>query len=91
MPQLYQHPTPNPNSIKITTDGAQFLDSGLESFSTASEAEGHPLGAALFQVRGVQNVLILPDFLTITKAPAANWSLMWEAIQEALQAHLGNA
>ena len=88
MPKLYQHPTPNPNSIKITTDGVKFLKGGLESFSTASEAEGHPLGTALFRITGVENILILPDFLTVTKAPAANWSMMWPAIQDALEEHL---
>jgi len=88
MPQFYQHPTPNPNSVKITTDGATFIDGGLESFGSAEAAHGHALGAALFSVSGVENVLILPAFLTITRAPGAQWSAMWPAIQAVLEAHV---
>ena len=73
MGKIRTHPTPNPNSLKITRDGAPFIEAGLESFASAAEAAGHPLGEPLFAIDGVANVFILPDFLTITKAPSARW------------------
>jgi hypothetical protein len=80
-------PTPNPNSVKITTEAGTFISSGMESFSSPEEAENHPLGRSLFAVPGVTNVFLLPHFLTITKAPAADWNRVMAGVQEALDTH----
>ena len=90
MPTFKTHGTPNPNSLKITTDTGPFIAGGLESFSTAHEAQSHPLGRALFSVDGVENVLILPAFVTVTKAPDADWNALLPAVEEALAAHLSD-
>ena len=60
MPPFTVQPTPNPNSLKFTTSGRPFLESGMGAFASAAEAEGDPLGAPLFDVPGVMNVLVLP-------------------------------
>ncbi|MFT4605579.1 MAG: hypothetical protein ACI9W4_002321 [Rhodothermales bacterium] len=79
MGKITTHPTPNPNSKKITRDSGPFIAAGMESFGSAAEAAGHPLGEPLFAIEGVTNVFILPVFLTITKEPAAKWDPILKA------------
>lgn len=87
MPTFTPEPTPNPNSLKITTDAGPFIEKGLASFGSAREAEGHPLGERLFAVAGVENVLIMPEFLTITKGAGTEWDLLMPKIERVLEEH----
>ena len=87
MAHFVTHPTPNPNSLKITTDAGPFIERGMESFGAPGQAEGHPLGAPLFSVAGIVNVFILPQFLTVTKAPDADWDAILPMVSEVLAAH----
>lgn len=80
-------PTPNPDSVKITAGGQRFIDSGMESFSSADDAAGHALGERVFAVTGISNVFILPDFLTITRHPAAAWDAILPKIESVLQSY----
>ena len=91
MPDVTAHPTPNPNSLKFTLDGARFTEEKHLAFTTPEEAAEHPLGNALFAVRGVTNVFIVPDFATITKHPAASWDLIVPAVEQIVQEHVGSA
>ena len=85
------HPTPNPNSLKFTAKKRSFVESGMESYNSPSEAAGHPLAERLFALPGVANVFILPQFLTLTKHPAADWSILLPKVEKALEAHLTGA
>lgn len=87
MPTFHFHPTPNPNSLKITTEAGVFIEAGMCSFGSAEEAGDHPLGAPLFALPGVVNVFILPQFLTITKAPQADWDLLLPDVERILRTH----
>lgn len=87
MVRLLTHPTPNPNSLKITTDAGPFIETGMESFSSPEEAAGSPLGRRLFSLPGVANVFILPAFLTISKQPAADWDILLPKIEGILHSH----
>ncbi len=89
MPPFSIQPTPNPNSLKFTASGRSFIERGMGAFASAAEAEGDPLGEALFAVPGVYNVLVLPAFVTVTKRPEADWNAMLPNIERALTAHLG--
>ena len=84
MPNLSVTSTPNPNSLKFTLDSGTFIESGMESFASAREASGHELGEPLFGIAGVENVFILPQFLTVTKAPAADWDEIVPHIERAV-------
>ena len=84
MPSFQTQGTPNPNSIKIVTDGPSFIESGMESFNSAQEAENHPLGHRLFALPGVANVFMLPQFVTVTKSPATNWDHLLPKVEEVL-------
>lgn len=81
-------PTPNPNSLKFTATGTPFLDDGMLACASADEAQAHPLSAALFEVEGVLNVLVLPAFATVTKRPEADWNAMLPRIERILSEHL---
>lgn len=87
MASIESSPTPNPNSLKFTSGAGPFIDTPMESFSSAEEASGHPLGEPLFAIQGVSNVFIMPAFLTVTKRPEASWAEVQARIEAVLQAH----
>ncbi|CAN5635416.1 hypothetical protein BH23BAC4_BH23BAC4_06840 [soil metagenome] len=91
MPKIQALPTPNPNSLKFVLNGDKFPVEGLSAFGSAREAEHDPLGNDLFSLRGVANVLIVPEFVTVTKHPAADWNLLVQKIERILTDHIERA
>ncbi|MEX1055275.1 MAG: NifU N-terminal domain-containing protein [Rhodothermales bacterium] len=91
MPQIHFAPTPNPDSLKFTLDDGSFAPSGMATFSSPEEADGHPLGQRLFALPGVANVFILPQFLTVTKHPAADWDQLISEIEAVIASVLEGA
>jgi hypothetical protein len=91
MPTIRSETTPNPNSLKFTADAGSFLDGGMEAFASSSEAEGHPLGERLFSISGVEDVFITPEFVTVSKASAADWSRLAPKLESTLEAHLSES
>lgn len=89
MPSFNAEPTPNPNSVKITTDNGPFIEGGMVSLTSAGEAEEHPLGRRLFAIDGVANVLILPQFITISKTAGADWDKVLPNVKRVLNKHFG--
>jgi hypothetical protein len=89
MPRVDTSPTPNPNSLKFTLREGTFIESGMESFNAPVEAEGHPLGKRLFEIEGVANVFILPQFLTITKVETARWNDVIPEVERVVGDELG--
>lgn len=69
--------------------GAQMIPSGMKAYHSAREAQDDPLGRALFAHNGVETLLIVPDFVTVTKHPAADWTLLSEGIEQTLRDHFG--
>ena len=65
-------PTPNPNAVKLVLDG-EISDRPM-SFFNAEAAKDHPLPTAIFAIEGVTSLLLLGDFITINKSPAARWT-----------------
>jgi hypothetical protein len=65
-------PTPNPNAVKLMLDRS--VAAQPMSFFNAAAAKDHPLAAALFAIEGVTSLLLLGDFITINKSPAADWA-----------------
>lgn len=88
MPPFTVQPTPNPNSLKFTAADRPFIESGMGAFASAAEADGDPLGAPLFALDGVHNVLVLPGFVTVTKRPDADWNGLLPSIELILTQHL---
>jgi len=90
MPAISFHATPNPDSLKFTAEGATIISSGMLAFNSATEAAGHDLGQALFGLEGVINVFALPQFLTVTKAPATDWNSLAEDVRQILSDYLSS-
>lgn len=80
-------PTPNPRSMKFTAEGRRFALAGVYSFNTPDEAIGNTLAEALFSVPGVANVLILPDFVTVSLADAGEWPKRLPRVLELMEAY----
>jgi hypothetical protein len=77
--------TPNPNAMKFTVDAT--FDA-----PTAFAAGGHtddPVAAPLLAIEGVTSVFMSADFVTLSKSPDADWSMIVPAAVEALEAHFG--
>ena len=86
MARFRYQPTPNPDSIKITRRKGSFISTGLLAFSNTEEAESHPLARSLFGIDAISNVLILPEFLTVTKNSEYDWRSVWKEIERTLEA-----
>lgn len=82
-------PTPNPNSLRFDVDGPALTAETQLAFHSAREADADPLAAALFGIRGVESLLIVPTWFTVTKHPAADWDLLVEGVEAALREHFG--
>ncbi|MEL6740075.1 MAG: NifU N-terminal domain-containing protein [Planctomycetota bacterium] len=73
--------TPNPNAIKCLVEPGP---GSIRSYFNADQARGDPLASALFALEGVTNVLIHEHFISINKAPDADWPPLKRAIEQAL-------
>jgi hypothetical protein len=65
-------PTPNPNAAKFVLDRP--VTAQPISFFNSEAARDHPLATELFAIDGVTSLLLLGDFITINKSPAADWA-----------------
>jgi len=83
--------TPNPNSLKFTTEEGIFSESGIVAISSSEETERHPLGSRLFDIDGVDDVFITPDFVTVSKDTEANWEDVKPSITSALKRYLSDS
>ena len=85
MNRFKAHPTPNPDSVKVTTTGPPFTDGAMESFRSADEASAHPLAHAILSIDGIANVFLVPDFLTVTKKKDVAWDEIWPSVSGVLE------
>jgi hypothetical protein len=75
-------PTPNPNAVKCWLD--RRISDGPRSFLSAEMAAQDPIAAALFRDAGATTVLLNGDWLTVNKAPAADWAVVKRAVKRIL-------
>jgi hypothetical protein len=75
-------PTPNPNAAKFILD--QTIAEQPTSFLSAGSAKDHPLARRLFEVPGISSLLMLGDFITINKSPAARWEDITDPVRKIL-------
>lgn len=78
--------TPNPATLKFLP-GRTVLAEGTADFASADKAERSPLAQRLFQVEGVAGVFLGSDFITVTKAERAEWTVMKPAILGIVMEH----
>jgi hypothetical protein len=85
-------PTPNPNALKCLLDrpvvgpGPQVdgAEHPARSYFTREQAAADPVAAALFAIDGVTNVLIVKDWVTVSKGALARWDKIKPKITSAL-------
>ena len=63
---IQTEPTPNPSTLKFLP-GCVVLDNGAREFRTRESAACAPLVAALFDLPGVEAVMLGSDFVSVTK------------------------
>lgn len=83
--------TPNPNSLKFTTDDGPFLQDGVAAYSSEEEAKNNLLAQQLFAIAGVEDVFITPEFVTVSKAETVEWSSVKPDVETILTEHLETA
>ena len=78
--------TPNPATLKFLP-GQTVLQTGTADFPSAEAATSSPLAARIFAAGGVTGVFFGTDFVTVTKAEAADWQHIKPAILGAIMEH----
>jgi Fe-S cluster biogenesis protein NfuA len=79
--------TPNPNTLKFMVN-RNLVERGAANFTEVERAEHCPLALKLFQVSGVQAVMVGSNFVTITKSSEGDWDLLAEKVPSTLENHL---
>lgn len=86
MPKVINiEPTPNPDALKFILQ-RPLLRSGVRSFRDFASAVGDPLGSALFALGTVTSVFYMDRFVTVNKAPSADWSDLIDSVCETIEA-----
>ncbi len=81
--------TPNPHALKFTLP-VTVNPGPTRSYRTAAAADAanDPLARAVFALPGVTGVMVLNDFVTVTKASTARWSRLRPRVEAVLRQHL---
>lgn len=80
--------TPNPQSLKFNVS-VPVCAHGAVHFASKTEAGKSPLAAKLFGIESVKEVMIGPDFVTVTRdEKATTWQSLIPLISEAIREHL---
>ncbi len=78
-------PSPNPNALRFQLDTT--LASTL-SIANPADAESDPFAREVFAAPGVASIFGVNDFVTVTRAPGAEWDPIVAAVQHAAAEHL---
>ena len=81
--------TPNPHTLKFNVNRT-LLQAGSLNFPDRKNAKGSILVEKLFEIEGVIGVMVGTDFITITKAPAAQWQPLVEPVTSAIKTLLSS-
>lgn len=81
---IHAETTPNPHTMRFVVN-RELTSSGSVNFRDAAGAKNSPLAAALFEISGVQGVLIGQGFVTVTKSPESLWSELAQSCTRALR------
>lgn len=76
--------TPNPNSIKISTNQVIFEGPRSTSLKKGDETD-HPLAGELLNIEGIDNIFGIKDFVTVSKTNDAQWDAILPKVEEAFQ------
>ncbi|MBA2406200.1 MAG: NifU family protein [Bdellovibrionales bacterium] len=77
-------PTPNPNALKFILS-RDVITEGKVSFKTPQDCREIPLAAALFDLRGVDQIHFFQNVITISKFSFEDWSSLEPAVQTCIE------
>jgi hypothetical protein len=88
-PDVSVEGTPNPNAAKFVVRGAA-LGAVSRSYFEPAEAEADALASRLFAISGIRALLIVDNFITVTKADEVAWDDIVEDITWIIGEALGS-
>ena len=83
---IHTETTPNPATLKFLP-GKTVLPEGTLDIRSPVEAGRSPLAGALFEIDGVDGVFYGADFISVTKADAAEWPMLKPAVLGTIMEH----
>jgi len=86
---IQTQPTPNPQTMKFIP-GVTVLTSGTLSFAQGDEVKHEPLVKALFEIPGVVGIFLAEEFVTITKQPNMDWTVLKPMVLTVLLDHFAS-
>jgi len=81
--QIAVEGTPNPNAAKFVLD-REVPGEGSRSYRDPESAVDDPLAARLFEVPGIRALLIVENFITVTKSEDLDWPELVDEVEEAI-------
>jgi Fe-S cluster biogenesis protein NfuA len=87
--ELTAMPTPNPNSIKFMIEKT-FMETGSINFVSSEDAENSVLPKALFEIDGLEGVMVGTNFVSITKTTEAGWEDILEEATNLIKEKVGS-
>ena len=84
MTQIDIQPTPNPNALKFILD-KDVKTEGRTSFKNPRQAKDVPLAAALFDLRGVDQVHFFQNVITVSKFTFEPWETLEPSIMTQIE------
>lgn len=82
--QITAEVTPNPHTLKFNV-GKTLLESGSLNYTDRDKAKESLLASKLFENENVLGVMIGTSFVTVTKAPAAQWQNVVEPVTKIIK------
>lgn len=78
--------TPNPKAMKFIPEGSSVLGAGTRTkiYRDTLEAGASPLAKALFELEGVQEVMLADAHVTVTKRPLVEWEDVQEDVEQVM-------
>jgi Fe-S cluster biogenesis protein NfuA len=80
-------PTPNPNALKFILS-QDVITEGKISFKTPQDCREVPLAAALFDLRGVDQIHFFQNVITISKFSFEDWEALEPAVQTCIESFI---
>jgi NFU1 iron-sulfur cluster scaffold homolog, mitochondrial len=80
-------PTPNPNALKFILE-REVKKEGKTSFKNPNQAKDVPLAAALFDLRGVDQIHFFQNVITISKFTFEPWDSLEPAVMTTIENHI---
>jgi Fe-S cluster biogenesis protein NfuA len=87
MSDIFVQPTPNPNALKFIV-GSNVKNTGKTSFKNPNQAKDVPLAAALFDLRGVDQIHFFQNVVTVSKFTFEPWDSLEPAVITTIENHI---